>query len=241
MRVWDIHPGYLTRKSLLGQHVEIHALYSVITGGKKGYANHPETLRWQGRLEQLKHCHDLTVKEMALRGYRHSSPIRLENLLNGNFNPPSYVDHPAEQFEILRSKYEEGNLEGRIPLPKRGSEFWAHHKYSVMARGYNLYKEVQAFLKNKVDLPIHEEKELVEKIQSLMEKPVDSSALANTANHLWGYFKDKATAEEKDNYLHCPQEKLSELTLDFYCMAQKYNQKYLLHSTIFADFLEQPT
>ncbi|MDD4764978.1 MAG: pyrimidine dimer DNA glycosylase/endonuclease V, partial [Atribacterota bacterium] len=28
MRVWDVHPGYLSDKSLLGEHVEIHALFS---------------------------------------------------------------------------------------------------------------------------------------------------------------------------------------------------------------------
>ncbi|MFW5896791.1 MAG: pyrimidine dimer DNA glycosylase/endonuclease V, partial [Bacillota bacterium] len=30
MRVWDIHPGYLDRGGLLGQHAEIHAVWSVL-------------------------------------------------------------------------------------------------------------------------------------------------------------------------------------------------------------------
>lgn len=44
MRVWDIDPGYLNDKSLLGEHREIHAVHVILTQGKKGYARHPETL-----------------------------------------------------------------------------------------------------------------------------------------------------------------------------------------------------
>lgn len=35
MRVWDLHPGYLSRQSLLGQHAEIHAVHAVIYDQKK--------------------------------------------------------------------------------------------------------------------------------------------------------------------------------------------------------------
>jgi len=46
MRIWDLHPGYLDRKRLLGEHRELHGLFNVVYLGKKGYARHPETLRW---------------------------------------------------------------------------------------------------------------------------------------------------------------------------------------------------
>jgi len=48
MRVWDINPGYLNRQSLLGEHRELHGIISIIVNKKKGYANHPETVRWVG-------------------------------------------------------------------------------------------------------------------------------------------------------------------------------------------------
>jgi len=35
MRIWDIHPGYLNRQSLLGEHRELHGIFSIITN-KKG-------------------------------------------------------------------------------------------------------------------------------------------------------------------------------------------------------------
>ena len=88
MRVWDIHPGYLSRQSLLGQHVEIHAIYNVLDQEKKGYANHPETRRWADNLDILKTRHDQTVLEMLLRGYRHQSPIvRPDDVRKGRMGP----------------------------------------------------------------------------------------------------------------------------------------------------------
>lgn len=238
MRVWDVHPGYLSRSSLLGQHVEIHALLSVIGGCKKGYRSHPETLRWMGHLDKLKIKHDLTVKEMKLRGFRHNSPCAVDEESICCAGPPGYVDPPAEQFAILGRKYLERSVEGRIPLPQRGSHFWAHHKYSVMARGYRCYKEIQAFLQKKTDLFIREEGGLIGQVLAIMEKPVTAKALQNTVHHLWRYFKDTATVAENERYRDCPPDKLPLLIEDLYRMALKYHRPYLIHSTIFADRLE---
>jgi len=44
MRIWDINPGYLHDKSLLGEHRELHAIVSILSKNKKGYSRHPETL-----------------------------------------------------------------------------------------------------------------------------------------------------------------------------------------------------
>ncbi|RQD77225.1 MAG: DUF1722 domain-containing protein [Candidatus Syntrophonatronum acetioxidans] len=239
MRVWDVHPGYLTRNSLLGQHAEIHALFNVIKDCKKGYGAHPETLRWKGHLNILRKRHDLTVKEMVLRGYRHASPCREEEKYANSSLRLKYINHPAEQLEILREKYLKNSSRGRIPLPRRGSDFWAHHKYSVMARGYNYYKDIQSFLRGKKDLPVKEERELIEKVTGIMEKPVPSKALVNLIHHLWGYFKDKASETEKEEYLNFPRESLSSVIQSFYQMARKYDQEYLLQSTVFADLLEE--
>lgn len=239
MRVWDIHPGYLNGKSLLGQHAEIHALAKVIVEGKKGYGGHPETLRWRGNLGRLKVRHHLTIKEMGLRGYRHKSPCLEEEKLANSPKGIDYIDRPAQQFEILRQKYIKNSSGGRIPLPRRGSDFWGHHKYSVMARGYNYYKEVQSFLREKKDLPLEEEGELIGRVLEIMDKPVGYKGLVNLSHHLWGYFKDRASLEEREEYLHCSREKLPDLIDSFYNMAKKYNQEYLLRSTVFADLLEE--
>jgi hypothetical protein len=104
LRVWDIHPGYLSRQSLLGQHAEIHAIYSIITGGKKGYASHPETMRWKERLPEPERRHALTVKEMTCGPWATTAPSR-QGLFKDSSVSKAYVDMPVEQFAILKQKY----------------------------------------------------------------------------------------------------------------------------------------
>ncbi len=239
MRVWDIHPGYLSRQNLLGQHAEIHALYSVLAGKKKGYANHPETRRWNGNLLPLRRMHELTVLEMKLRGFKHKSPCaepgKCESLPEAE-KRMGYIDSPAAQFAILKQKYRDRDQSGRIPLPKNAFDFWAHHKYSVMARNYRYYKEIQGQLMRANKYPLNEAGFLIEQILEIMKKPVPASAFANVIDHLWGYYKDKAEPEEKDIYLSQKNNDRQYLLGFFYELALKYNRVYLLHSTIFADF-----
>lgn len=101
MRVWDVDPGYLNRQSLLGEHREIHAILSIVTNNKKGYARHPETLRWKDRLGALKHRHNLVVSEMQLRGYLHHSPVTVQGSSSW---PDEFVDPLGKQFTILRTR-----------------------------------------------------------------------------------------------------------------------------------------
>jgi hypothetical protein len=103
MRVWDIHPEKLCRQHLLGEHRELHGIWSILTRGKKGYANHPETLRWKGRLKALYKRHDGLVREMTSRGYKHHSPLR-EDYAIGDAAQCEYVDSYDEQIRILQQK-----------------------------------------------------------------------------------------------------------------------------------------
>jgi len=130
VRVWDVNPGYLNRQSLLGEHREIHAIFAIVTHGKKGYAHHPETLRWKERLAALKQRHDLVVSEMRLRGYQHHSPVTAPGSLVW---PAELVDPPANQFAILEEKYRDREP-GRIPLPQSAQQLWAQHEHSFLAR-----------------------------------------------------------------------------------------------------------
>jgi len=75
VRVWDVPPRILCRTHLLGEHREIHAIFSVLANGKSGYARHPETLRWKGKLKALVIRHNLVANEMKRRGYNHKSPL----------------------------------------------------------------------------------------------------------------------------------------------------------------------
>ncbi|TAN39937.1 MAG: pyrimidine dimer DNA glycosylase [Nitrospirae bacterium] len=103
MRIWDIPPDKLCRNHLLGEHNELHAIWNILTQGKKGYASHPETKRWKGKLKALFRVHDDIVREMRARGYNHHSPLD-KSLAAGIGVQTSFVDPIEEQMEILRQK-----------------------------------------------------------------------------------------------------------------------------------------
>jgi hypothetical protein len=103
MRIWDVPPEKLCRNHLLGEHSELHAIWSILTQGKEGYAHHPEVLRWKGKLKALYLKHDEIVEEMLRRGYRHKSPLD-EGLATGAAQQDVFVDTYEEQVGILRDK-----------------------------------------------------------------------------------------------------------------------------------------
>jgi hypothetical protein len=103
MRIWDLPPDRLCRQHLLGEHRELHALWTILSTGKAGYANHPETRRWRGKLAALFTRHEALVAEMEHRGYRHGSPLD-PHLATGCAIQTEYVDQPDVQRKILRAK-----------------------------------------------------------------------------------------------------------------------------------------
>lgn len=103
MRVWDVAPEKLCRNHLLGEHREIHAIWSVLTNNKRGYSRHPEVLRWKKRLGALYKRHEEVASEMRRRGHRHNSPLDPRHAV-GSRVQSKFIDTPEEQLIILRRK-----------------------------------------------------------------------------------------------------------------------------------------
>ncbi|TAK56910.1 MAG: pyrimidine dimer DNA glycosylase [Bacteroidetes bacterium] len=103
MRIWDLPPKILCTKHLLGEHRELHAIWTIITKKKKGYSKHPETLRWIGKTKALYLRHEALVKEMKQRGYIHRSPLD-NNLATGESIQRTFINSTVEQRNILREK-----------------------------------------------------------------------------------------------------------------------------------------
>ncbi len=103
MRIWDVAPGILCRAHLLGEHRELHAIWTVLTSDKRGYSRHPETLRWKGKLAALYTRHDLLVTEMTRRGYNHASALDNSQAI-GESVQTEFIDSPERQMELLREK-----------------------------------------------------------------------------------------------------------------------------------------
>ena len=103
MRVWDIETDLLCDSHLLGEHREIHAIWTILTENKKGYSHHPETVRWKGKLLVLYNRHQAVVAEMTKRGFRHKSTLKKE-LATGSKMQLVFIDQPSRQQMILRRK-----------------------------------------------------------------------------------------------------------------------------------------
>lgn len=105
MRIWDIDPKHLCRKHLLGEHRELHGLWNILTvhEGVGGYARHPETLRWVGKLKALYKRHESLIAEFERRGYNHHSPLD-KTLAKGKAEQTEFIDSVPEQRRLLRAK-----------------------------------------------------------------------------------------------------------------------------------------
>lgn len=226
MRIWDIDPGYLNRQSLLGEHRELHGMVNVIVQGKKGYANHPETLRWASYGWALSKRHAQLSAEMKLRGYNDRTPVAL--LEPEGIWPETFIDTPAEQFDILTQKYMD-KLGGRIPFPQSTHELWAQHKYSVMAREYHACKRIG---KRVADLRGKEEFEtLATELVQWLRTPPTVEGIRTTLEHMWGYIKEDAEVKGSDFIAMTAADRLAVIR----AAVLQQNATYLLHSTVLGE------
>lgn len=217
MRVWDIDAGFLNTQSLLGEHRELHGIYSIIKNGKSGYSQHPETLRWISYLPALTLRHEYLVEEMTLRGFNHYSP--LEDDMSNLEWPHLFIDQPADQYRLLQGKYIK-RKKGRIPLPRNIQELWATHKYSVMARDPSVSKKIgQQVASKEISFD-----GLAEELVILLRSSPTLGRLKNALSHMWGYVAE---------YSQSDPQKLSKTKLiqEIQHHSQKHNIEYLLYST----------
>lgn len=103
MRVWDIPPVKLCRHHLLGEHAEVHAVWSIINKKKKGYRHHPEVKRWRNKLKALYRRHEILARELEKRGYNHQSFLDA-GLAKGKNRQDELLDSYKKQLKILKSK-----------------------------------------------------------------------------------------------------------------------------------------
>lgn len=113
-------------------------------------------------------------------------------------------------------------------------QLWARNKYLVLSHSSNIYNEIRQYLKNEqVELSL-----VQEMIDRACQIPEHRGQVCNAFQHIWGYFKKKATGAERKDYM---------LLLDRYRFGQvskkdliaktrellnRYPNTYLQHSTL---------
>lgn len=194
--------------------------------GKKGYSNHPETLRWLGYGWVLKMRHELLAAEMAVRGFKDKSPVKIDS--NQGLWPEEYIDIPAGQFLLLAKKYQEKEP-GRIPLPRNAQQVWSQHKYSVMARDVNLYKEIGKTVAKSVSA--QEYTALVTQLTEVLRTAPSPGGIRNALQHMWGYVSDHVPHSERNTGIWS----LSRLFDEVQQGALAKQEPYLLASTALSE------
>ena len=227
MRIWDVAAGYLSRQSLLGEHRELHGLYSILVNNKVGYSKHPETRRWVGCEAALIRRHDLLAAEMRLRGYCDRTPllrIRGERLRW----PSLFVTGPSDQFALLDSKYA-SIRSGRIPLPRNAQDLWAQHKYSVMARDPQLYREIGrrvAGIRKRAAFA-----NLTNELTVILRRAPAPGPLRTAVEHMWGYVSRHAIEADRSLASRSVSARLAKTQE----IAARIGQPYLLASTALSE------
>ena len=111
---------------------------------------------------------------------------------------------------------------------------WARNKYLVLSHSSNIYNEIRQYLKN--------EKVEVSHVQELIDRayqiPEHRGQVCNAFQHIWGYFKKKATDAECKDYMllldryrfgQASKEDLIAKTRD---LLERYPNTYLQNSTL---------
>lgn len=225
MRIWDIHPGYLNRQSLLGEHRELHGIVSIFANGKKGYSRHPETLRWVGYGWALRMRHQLLAAEMALRNFTDKTPV-VSRSKKGVW-PEQYIDEPGQQFKLLEVKYTHKE-QGRIPLPKNAQQLWSQHKYSILARDVNLYKNIG---KQVSEIPpSHDFSTIAKVLTELLRTQPSLGGIRNALQHMWGYVSDSSVPKPDVEAWS-----LKKLSCEIQRRVRERGEPYLMASTALSD------
>ena len=113
-------------------------------------------------------------------------------------------------------------------------QVWARNKYLVLSHSSNIYNEIRHYLKQEVVELIQVQK----MIDRACQTPEHRGQVCNAFQHIWGYFKKKATDAEREDYM---------ILLDRYRYGQVYKEDviaktrellerypntYLQHSTL---------
>jgi hypothetical protein len=190
-------------------------------------------VRWATALSALAVRHRQLVAEMRLRGYTDRTPLSC-GTSRADW-PSSFVTLPADQVTLLRQKYV-GKEKGRISLPRSAQELWAQHKYSVMARSPQTYRALGRAVARMRHNSSYST--LLEELTWILRDAPSQGRLLNAVEHMWGYVRDHATAEDLDDARTSDARRLARTQH----LAVRRRQRFLLSSTalselaVFVDF-----
>ncbi len=115
---------------------------------------------------------------------------------------------------------------------------WAKYKYLILAKNPNGYKQIRQLLKDKSSYPV---KAFYDIVDVSLQAEQNIGYETNAAQHVFGYFKRLASAEEKKKAMDIIERysegkaPLSDVKGELKILADKYDVQYLRNSYYFCD------
>lgn len=113
---------------------------------------------------------------------------------------------------------------------------WGRYKYAILEKSPAVYQAIRTLLKDKEAYPVQEFYRLIE---DALSKETQPGAAENAAQHVWGYFKNKATPQERKAFEKSMRNyrngtgSLATVKRQLHKLAMKYEEKYLVQSLYF--------
>ena len=119
-------------------------------------------------------------------------------------------------------------------IRKQCEQLWARNKYYVLSKSHKVYLEIREYFKEpEVDLNV-----LLQKINTVKVIKESQKDFHNAILHVWGYFKNIAEKDEKDDLFRLLVEYRTGVTEQssiinyIHTLLEKYPNKYLQQSTL---------
>ena len=111
---------------------------------------------------------------------------------------------------------------------------WARNKYLVLSHSSKIYLEIRQYLKSDSVEAVH----VQDLIDQAIALPENRGQVSNAFQHVWGYFKKKASSAEKEDFMHLllryqsGQAEKKDLVRAVRDLLVKYPNPYLQKSTL---------
>ena len=176
----------------------------------------------QGSISKKPGAHSLSVRAAAFLEFYHSL----------NPKPDIMLEVKDKNMSAVKCSLCTDSSRGIGALEQE----WGRYKYLVLERSQHIYQQIRQLLNNKAAYPAVEFYQLIE---SALSMTADKGSAANAAAHVWGYFKDTATAKQKESFQQglegylAGKTSLDSIKRKLYAMALAHQEDYLLESYYF--------
>jgi len=218
-----IHPGYLGNESLLNEYRLLRAATTTEFRETEPEKELSIIRQWRDHSSAAGIRFQWLAAELDFRGVTRKLPEMQMQGLRKPHRWPQSIARPALQLDAI-SENRDDIKTARIAFPKNAQQAWAQHKYSIMARDNELYRELGprvAATKTESGFA-----DVMDDLTYALRIIPGEGGIRNAAQHMWGHVSDNKKVDPDFG-----DWTLTRLLSEIKRRAVNQKEKYLLHST----------